>query len=44
MAHPGPYSGFYWDGGQAGAMLNLSIKLYCKILTRENFYCKFFSL
>ena len=30
-------------GGQAGAMLNLLIKLYCKIIIRENFYCKIFN-
>ena len=44
----GSYQGrsqvFIGGGGQDGAMSNLSIKLYCKILTRKNFYYKFFNL
>ena len=35
---------FLLVGGHAGAMLNLSIKLYCKMLTRENFIVNIFTL
>ena len=34
---------FLLVGGQAGPMLNLSIQVYSKILTRKIFYCKFFN-
>ena len=34
---------FLLVGGKLGTMLNLSIKVYSKILTRKIIYCKFFN-